>query len=288
MALAAVFGFLSFVGFEASGTLGEEARTRARDIPRAILGTVLVGGVFYTVISAVEVWGFGTSRAGVAALASTPSLLGHLGSSFVSPAVGDLITAGTVVSVFSCVAASTVGASRLLYALSRDAGGPHASLARLHPRWGTPVTAVTVVVAATAVIAAVLRFAVHAAPLEGLSDSAEVATLIVLVVYLLCALGAGRLLWQQSGADVDPGTGTHGKIHARREVLVPGAAIVVLGYTLWRNVWPWPQGAAAWLPVLSAAWLLVGLAAVVITPGLARRIGTRLSADDGLRVMSAH
>lgn len=276
IALAAVFGFLSFVGFEASGTLGEEARTPRRDIPRAILGTVLVGGVFYTVISAIEVWGFGTSAAGVAALSTTPSLLGHLGTTYVSAAVGDLITAGTVVSAFGCVTASTVGASRLLYALSRDATGGRSPLARLSPRWGTPVTGVTTVVAATGLIAALLHFGFRAAPLDGLSDSAEVATLIVLVVYLLCALGAGRLLWRRPA----------GVAAGRWEVAVPAAAVAVLGYTLWRNVWPWPSGAAAWLPLVSAAWWIIGLGAVLVTPGLARRIGVRLATDDGLRVAS--
>src|ERR1700691_2910855 len=37
--LAVVFGFLSFAGFEASSTLGEETTHPTRDIPRAILGT---------------------------------------------------------------------------------------------------------------------------------------------------------------------------------------------------------------------------------------------------------
>ena len=37
--LGVVFGFLSFAGFEAAATLGEEATHPTRDIPRAILGT---------------------------------------------------------------------------------------------------------------------------------------------------------------------------------------------------------------------------------------------------------
>ncbi|HXY46142.1 MAG TPA: APC family permease [Acidimicrobiales bacterium] len=43
----AVFGFLSFAGFEASATLGEETARPRRDIPRAIVGTVLFGGVYF-------------------------------------------------------------------------------------------------------------------------------------------------------------------------------------------------------------------------------------------------
>ena len=45
--LGAVFGFLSFAGFEAAATLGEESRQPRRDIPRAILGTAIFGGVYF-------------------------------------------------------------------------------------------------------------------------------------------------------------------------------------------------------------------------------------------------
>ena len=65
--LGVVFGFLSFAGFEASSTLGEEAHNPTRDIPRAILGVAIFGGVYFVVVTAAEVMGFGTSAKGLAA-----------------------------------------------------------------------------------------------------------------------------------------------------------------------------------------------------------------------------
>ncbi len=62
-----VFGFLSFAGFEAAATLGEEAKRPTRDIPRAIFGVAVFGGVYFMVVTAVEMMGFGTSTAGVKA-----------------------------------------------------------------------------------------------------------------------------------------------------------------------------------------------------------------------------
>src|SRR6201992_2849735 len=47
--LAVVFGFLSFAGFEASSTLGEETTHPTLDIPRAILGTAIFGGIYFVV-----------------------------------------------------------------------------------------------------------------------------------------------------------------------------------------------------------------------------------------------
>ncbi len=121
--LAVVFGFLSFAGFEAASTLGEETTHPTRDIPRAILGTAVFGGIYFVVVTAIEMMGFGTNKAGVTAFSSSPSLLGDLGSSYVAAWLGDVITLGTTISAFGCCLASTVGASRLMYALARDAGG---------------------------------------------------------------------------------------------------------------------------------------------------------------------
>ena len=46
--LGIIFGLLSFAGFEAAATLGEEADNPRRDIPRAILGTAIFGGIYFT------------------------------------------------------------------------------------------------------------------------------------------------------------------------------------------------------------------------------------------------
>src|SRR5580700_4576170 len=143
--LGVVFGFLSFAGFEAAATLGEEANRPTRDIPRAIFGVAVFGGVYFTIVTAVEMMGFGTSAAGVKNFVNAPSLLGALGSSYVGNWVGDVITLGTTVSAFGCCLASTVGAARLMYALSRDARGERGVGAP--SRWGTPANATLVIVA---------------------------------------------------------------------------------------------------------------------------------------------
>ena len=122
--LGVVFGFLSFAGFEASATLGEEARNPTRDIPRAILGVAIFGGIYFVVVTAVEVMGFGTSAKGLKRVRRRrASLLGDLGTSYVGSWVGDLITAGTTISAFGCCLACTVGAARMIYAMSRDSFG---------------------------------------------------------------------------------------------------------------------------------------------------------------------
>jgi hypothetical protein len=99
----------------------------------------IFGGVYFVVVTAAEVMGFGTSSSGLAAFAKSPSLLGDLGSSYVGSWVGNVITAGTTVSAFGCCLASTVAAARVVYAMSRDSfGSRHLGAAN---RWGTPAAA---------------------------------------------------------------------------------------------------------------------------------------------------
>src|ERR687890_135780 len=58
VALAAVFGLLSFGGFEGAASLGEETDNPRRDIPRAIATAVIAMGIFYTIVMLAQTLGF--------------------------------------------------------------------------------------------------------------------------------------------------------------------------------------------------------------------------------------
>ena len=61
-----VFAILAFIGFEASAPLGEEAKHPRRTIPLAVVGSCLVIGLFYVLLSYAWVYGegFSSSREG--------------------------------------------------------------------------------------------------------------------------------------------------------------------------------------------------------------------------------
>ena len=54
----------------------------------------------------------------------------------------------------------------------------------------------------------------------------------------------------------------------RWQIAIPVLALVVLGYTVYRNVVPYPEGTCGWMPVVCGVWLL---AAVVLVLVAARR-----------------
>ena len=279
--LGIVFGFLSFAGFEAAATLGEETKHPRRDIPRAILGTAIFGGVYFVFVTWVEVMGFGTDEKGLEAFGTSGSLFGDLGSQFVGEWLGDLITLGAAVSAFGCALACSVGASRLLYALARDGIAPRA-LATVSPTKRTPV--VSAVAVAVAVV--VLEFALWAVYVPTVPADSEdyvpaslsvffatgvIGTLILLVAYVLATVGVTRLLFFSGTKQV-----------AVWEVAIPVLALALLVYTLYKNVIPFPTGKGAVPPILAAVWLLIGVAYVFLAQGAARRAGEKLTADEGL------
>jgi amino acid transporter len=272
--LGVVFGFLSFAGFEAAATLGEEAREPRRDIPRAILGTAIFGGLYFVFVTWVEVMGFGTDQAGLDAFGTSGALMGDLGNRYVGSWAGDLIALGASVSAFACALACAVGASRLLFALSRDGFGPRA-LGVVAPGRNTPVPASGAVVAAIYLLVAVMWAGYRNEDLPSLTvflAAGVVGTLILLVAYVLATVGVIRLLLGPDGDQV-----------RRWEVVVPVAALVVVGYTLYRNVVPYPTGAFHWLPIVCGAWLLAALVVVLALPERARRAGSKLLAEEGLQ-----
>jgi len=268
--LGVVFGFLSFAGFEAAATLGEEANRPTRDIPRAIFGVAVFGGVYFTVVTAVEMMGFGTSTAGVNKFIASPSLLGDLGSSYVGHWVGDVITLGTTVSAFGCCLASTVGAARLMYALSRDTAGARGVGAG--SRWGTPANATMVIVAMSALIVIIYTTAFHATAFDSFLWSGTIGTLILLVAYVLASVGCIMLVFVRRKLAVP-----------MWQIVIPIAGLIVLGYTLYRNVIPYPTGDGRWFPITAGVWLAVAVAAVIAAPGTARKLGAALAAREGIK-----
>jgi amino acid transporter len=269
--LGVVFGFLSFAGFEASSTLGEEAHNPSKDIPRAIFGVAVFGGIYFVVVTAAEMMGFGTSAKGIATFGTTPSLLGSLGSSYVGSWLGNIITLGTTISAFGCCLACTVGASRMIYAMSRDSYGAR-GLGKVS-RWGTPALATGVITALTIGIYIVIFAVSHvtsAAAENAFLWCGNIGTLILLVAYLLATVGMVLLVFVRRKMPSVP----------MWQIIVPIAAVVVLGYTLYRNVWPYPTGDQHYFPIVAGAWLVAAIVVVVAAPRTARRLGQALTAED--------
>jgi amino acid transporter len=166
---------------------------------------------------------------------------------------------GTAVSAFGCALACVVGAARLLYALSRDEVGT------VSARSAVPARSTATVAICAYVIIVLGWFVFGVAPFDLFVASATIGTLILLLVYALATIGAAKLLFLSGERQV-----------ARWEVIVPFLALVLIGYTLFRNV------SAGWYPIIAALWVIVGIAITFVRNAAMRRAGEKLMAEEGL------
>ncbi|WP_292835534.1 APC family permease [Microbacterium sp.] len=142
LAAGAVLALTAFVGFESAATLGVEARAPLRNIPRAIVWTVIVAGGLYVLAAYTQVAGFRALGLDLAA-SSTP--VNTLAAANGLDAWGVLVDVGIAASFLACAIASTTALTRVLFAMGRDGVAP-AWLGRAHVRYRTPIAAVAVAV----------------------------------------------------------------------------------------------------------------------------------------------
>jgi len=110
-----VLAIFAFVGFESAGALGQEAKNPARSVPRAIIWSCAIIGVFYLIVAYTQVYGFGDAAFGNAT-APLPQLAARVDLGW----LGHFIAIGITCSMFACSLACLTAGSRMLLSLGHD------------------------------------------------------------------------------------------------------------------------------------------------------------------------
>src|SRR5918997_228575 len=140
----ALVALLSFGGFEGAASLGEETDNSGRNIPRAIGTAVIVAGLFYIVCMIAQSLGFGANEAGATRFSESSSPLGDLSTDYIGSAFADVINFGATMSAFAATLGAATAASRILFALARDAFAAN-PLGRASARSGAPAGALVAI-----------------------------------------------------------------------------------------------------------------------------------------------
>ncbi|KOG36208.1 amino acid permease [Streptomyces wedmorensis] len=157
--------FFSYIGFDAASTAGEEAKNPQRDLPRAIMLSLIIVTALYVLVAAVAVgaWNwkkFEGSEASLAAIMNDVS-----GQTF----WGTLLAAGAVISIASVVLTVLYGQTRVLFAMSRDGLVPKV-FGKVSTKTGTPRVNTVIVSLFCGILAACI-------PLGELVDATSIGTL---------------------------------------------------------------------------------------------------------------
>jgi APA family basic amino acid/polyamine antiporter len=167
---AAALIFFAYIGFDAVSTGSEETRRPQRDLPIAIIGSLLIATVIYILVA-------------VAAVGALPSdqLAGQDAPLAVALSEGagidwgaDIVSFGALVAITSVVLTFLYGQTRIVYAMSRDGLLP-GRLSWIWERTRTPVVITVVFAVPIAAIAAFL-------PLSEIAKLVNIGTLFAFVI----------------------------------------------------------------------------------------------------------
>src|ERR1700686_3695006 len=244
-----VFCILSFGGFEGAATLGEETHNPRRNIPIALLFTVIVSGLFFTFVAYCEVIGFGAD--GIKALGKSEAPLNDLALRYASPRLAIALDVAAAVSCFSGMLGPLAAAGRVLFALGR--GGLAPALGGVHRVHGTPAPAVAL--SAVLVIVPFLLWAPFVGAGNYYSYASTIGVLALIGVYI--SVGAAET------------------VEAWREHRVAWSGISALGpvlllWVLYRNVYPVPEFPNNLWPYVALAWAAASWGLMKLRPALAR------------------
>jgi amino acid transporter len=240
--LGVVLAMFSFVGFESASTLGEEAKNPLQTIPRAVIQSALLAGLFFITASYTEVLGFPASAGTLDQSASPMSVLAIAAG---AARLGPLIDIGAMVSMFACTLACVTAAARVLFMMAHN-GMTHRWMSRAHNRNSTPHTAVLVTGLATLMLPVGLTLA--RANGETIYDwMGSLATYGFITVYALVAVALPLHLKAE-------------KKLSMAIVVLATASVLAMVLVLEGTLYPVPEPPKNWLPYLFLAYLAAAVA----------------------------
>jgi APA family basic amino acid/polyamine antiporter len=184
---AAALIFFAYIGFDAVSTSGEEADNPQRDLPIAIIGSLLIATLLYILVAIVAV-----------GLAPSDKLAGS--EAPLSDAIkigagldwaGDLLSFGALVAITSVTLTILYGQTRIFFAMSRDGLLP-AMFSRLSAR-RTPWITTLMFGILTAIIAALL-------PLTEIAKLVNIGTLFAFLI-----VNIGVIVLRRTQPDLERG-----------------------------------------------------------------------------------
>jgi amino acid transporter len=242
-----VLALFSFVGFESAAALGAEAREPLKTIPRAVIATSILAGVFFMICAFIEVLGLRMSGQDLGTSADPMHVLARVGG---VPALGLVIDLGALVSMFAGTLACLTAAARVLLLMAHH-GLAHGSLGGTHARNGTPGGAILATGLAAFLPVAILA-AWHTAGLDVYGWLGSLATYGFVVSYgLVCFALPGYL------------RDHHGVVNWATKT-IPWLGFGAMVFALVGNLYPVPEGAYGKLPYIYLAYLAVAMGLFIV------------------------
>ncbi|MGW7425455.1 amino acid permease [Streptomyces sp. NPDC054813] len=222
---AASVVFFAFIGFDVVATAAEETRNPQRDVPRGIIGSLIICTLLYVAVAIVVTGMQKYSSLSVdAPLADAFKATGH-------PWFAGLISFGAAVGLTTVCMILLLGQSRVFFAMSRDGLLPR-FFSHTHPRFRTPYRPTILLGVVIAIVAG----------FTSLSELAELVNIGTLFAFIVVAISV--IILRNTRPDLD---------RSFRTPWVPALPIVSVLASLWLML---NLPAETWLRF--AIWMVIG------------------------------
>ncbi|MFB0615582.1 amino acid permease [Streptomyces sp. AGS-58] len=240
--------FFAFIGFDVVATAAEETRNPQRDMPRGIIGSLVICTLLYVAVSIVVTGMEKYTKLSVEApLAEAFKATGH-------PWYAGVISFGATIGLITVCMILLLGQTRVFFAMSRDGLLPR-FFSRTHPRFRTPYRPTILLGVIIAVVAGFTS-------LTTLGELVNIGTLFAFIVVAISVV-----ILRRSRPDLP---------RAFRTPWVPVIPILSVCASLWLML---NLPAETWLRF--AIWMVIGFVVYFLYGRSHSRLGRRESAAAG-------
>jgi amino acid transporter len=252
--LAVAFSILIFTGFESVAPLAEETRNPRRTLPRAVLLSTSLMGLFFVVCAMALLTGWGNSHIASFASSTEPPVI-LLAKRLWGPA-WVLVLIAVTNSILAVAIAGNNAATRVFFAMGRARSLP-AVLDYVHPRFQTPRNAILLQTFLTLAIG--LGIGLWIGPDQEYYVIAVAMTLGLMFIY--CAGNIGVFFYYRRERPAE--------FRFLLHFLLPLLSTISLLWVAYKSAVPLPEPPVRYAPIVAGVWLFCG----VVIMFTARRVG---------------
>jgi amino acid transporter len=248
--LAIIFAIFALNGWDGAVPLAEESRDPKRVVPRAVFLALAVMGFFLVICAWGILSGWGTSHISSFVSSSEPPYI-ILAKKFWASAGVPVLLLALLNSALAVTIASTNVTTRMWFSMARSGAFPR-GLAKLSRRYKTPVNALLLQTVISVVVG--LGAAALIGPAKVFNVVGLMFTFALIPVFVLGAVACFLLYLREYRSDFN------WLLHVVSPVITIAALLAVGYYSL--N--PAPVFPYDWALPICGAWLVVGLAILVV------------------------
>lgn len=241
---AFVFIVLAFFGFESCTTVGEETKNSRRNLPIALIGSVVLTGLWFTFAMYSEIVGYGAKHIDKLASASAP--LHDLAVRYIGTGYANIVDLAAISAIIAVLLAIHTANFRVIYSLGRDGLLP-AAMGKTHAKHKTPHNAIIAYSIGTLVVGLI---AGHAwGPLAAFGNLGYLSSLGILPIFILTNFGLTRFMRTRYPSEFN--IWLHG--------VFPALSSLTFVAAIWLNIHPWPKAPLNYMPGIIILVIIVGV-----------------------------